>query len=99
MPDPRSYDELLVYQHPATIRKMITNTFIALWGRSKCETAPTKDGVAVLTEHCLTANIKHVIGFDAPYFGKMLYFLLAKGRDQVKITIVEWYHFLATFVD
>jgi Ca2+-binding EF-hand superfamily protein len=102
MPDPRSYDELDCYRdiHSSKLRKMIVNTFVALWGRNKADQVPgaTKDGVAVLTEHNFKTNIKHIIGYDAPYFGKLIYIYLSGGRDQVKITLVDWYKFLASFV-
>jgi hypothetical protein len=102
MPDPRNYDELDKFRHHTSKqRKMIVNTFIALWGRTIAEQVPaaTRDGFAVLTEHNFKTNIKNIIGYDAPYFGKLLYIYLSGGRDQVKITLAEWYKFLAVFLE
>ena len=42
-------------------------------------------------------NIKHVIGTDEPYFGKMLYLWMAAGYDRAKITIFEFIDCLQPF--
>ncbi len=55
------------------------------------------DGVCVLTEKNFVRNIKHVIGCDEPYFGKMLYLWISQGYDRAKITINDFIEWLIPF--
>ncbi len=52
----------------------------------------------MLLERNFKQNIKHVIGTDCPFFGKMLYLYLADGMDQVKITLTKFISGLKTFL-
>ena len=55
------------------------------------------DGNIVLIEENFVRNIKHVIGVDEPYFGKMLYLWMSNGYDRQKITITEFIEWLMPF--
>jgi hypothetical protein len=79
--------------------KMIVNSFLAVWGRNKQDRLPgsSYEGFAVLTEQNLKQNIKHVIGYDCPYLGKMIYLLLSGGHLESKITLSKWYRFFSSF--
>jgi hypothetical protein len=53
----------------------------------------------ILTEAHFCKNIHLLTGEDAnyPYFGKLLYLYLAKGKNQMKITIMRFFEGLAPF--
>ena len=53
--------------------------------------------MCVLVEENFVKNIKHVIGVDDPYFGKLLYLWLAQGFDRQKITICDFIEWFAPF--
>ena len=53
--------------------------------------------MAVLLEENFTRNIKHVIGVDDPFFGKLLYLWMANGLDKVKIPMHTFIDYLAVF--
>ena len=64
------------------VYKQILRAFKKLWGQgSDVQKDSMQDGISVLTEANFTKNIKHVIGVDCPYFGKLLYLYFAKGLD------------------
>ena len=55
------------------------------------------DGMAVLLEENFTKNIKHVIGVDYPFFGKLLYLWMSGGYDKAKITMLQFIESLLVF--
>jgi len=50
-----------------------------------------------LAEQNFIKNIKHVIGYDCPFFGKLLYLYLSGGKDKCLITLPVYYRFMAHF--
>lgn len=38
-----------------------------------------------LTESDLVGNMKNIFGYEAPYFGKLLYLMLSGGLDKSKV--------------
>ena len=80
----------------------MVDCFEKLWGgQSKSDKIPGAhiDGVAALTEENFIKNIKHVLGVDEPYFGKMLYLWMSNGYDRAKITILDFFEALIPFRD
>mmetsp|Transcript_16528 Transcript_16528/g.22333 ORF Transcript_16528/g.22333 Transcript_16528/m.22333 type:complete len:97 (+) Transcript_16528:1-291(+) len=74
--------------------------FEKLWGGvGKNDQVPGShiDGVCVLTEQNFIKNIKHIIGIDEPYFGKMLYLWMSNGFDGARITIRDFIEYLLPF--
>jgi len=67
---------------------MLFNTFVRLWG--SCKSEQVSDTIinnrAVLREQNFIQNIKHVIGTDCPFFGKLLFLHLGGGLDRARIT-------------
>ncbi len=51
----------------------------------------------MLLEDNFKRNMKHIIGYDCPFFGKMLYLYLGKGFDNVKVTLPKFFAFFAQF--
>jgi hypothetical protein len=49
-----------------------------------------------MEEHFIK-NIHLLTGVDYPYFGKLLYLYLARGRDKIKITINRFFEGLVPF--
>lgn len=53
--------------------------------------------MAVLLEENFTKNIKHVIGVDYPFFGKLLYLWMSGGYDKAKISMFQFVECLMVF--
>lgn len=43
-----------------------------------------------LEEHHFTKNFVKVFGVDCPFFGKLLYLYMAKGKDKAKISLLRF---------
>ena len=54
--------------------------------------------MAVLLEQNFMKNIKHVIGVDYPFFGKMLYLWMSGGYNKAKITMYQFIENMMVFV-
>lgn len=50
-----------------------------------------------MIEENFTTNIKEVIGYDCPFFGKILYLYFAKGYDKAKITMSRFFEGLKPY--
>ena len=81
----------------------IIKSFMTLWGFDSKHELPDSelDGLPILTEAHFRNNIHLLTGSESdcnfPYFGKLLYLYLAKGRDQIKITLMRFFEGLAPF--
>ena len=87
-------DEIIdIYKLPKDVSKIILNTFVTMWGRTKKDQVPGSyfRGTPVLLEENFKKNIKHVIGADSPFFGKMLYLYLGGGYDKARINFTTWF--------
>jgi len=102
MPKADNDEQLLDYkkQFPKPQYQSIMGCFEKLWGGvGKNDQVPGShiDGVCVLTEQNFIKNIKHIIGIDEPYFGKMLYLWMSNGFDGARITIRDFIEYLLPF--
>ena len=81
------------------IFKSMIKSFMTLWGFETEHELPEseQDGMPILTEEHFRKNIHLLTGEDFPYFGKLLYLYLARGRDQIKITVMRFFEGLAPF--
>jgi hypothetical protein len=75
--------------------------FMKLWGYDTPSEIPDSysESQPILTEEHFTKNMHFLVGdmASAPYFGKLLYIYLAKGRDRIKITINRFFEGLIPF--
>ena len=51
----------------------------------------------MLLEENFTKNIKHVIGVEHEFFGKLLYLWMSGGYDKAKISMVQFIENLLVF--
>ena len=90
-PTPHSDDQLAQAKEGLleSVYRQMLRAFKKLWGPTAADVQKDSmvEGISVLTEANFTKNIKHVIGVDNAFFGKLLYLYFAKGMDQAKITL------------
>ena len=103
IPTVQTHDELLNLKMRDMILlnqwEAITNAFTKLWGESEKDqvVGAEQDGVAVLLEENFTKNIKHVIGVEHQFFGKLLYLWMSGGYDKAKISMQQFIECLLVF--
>jgi hypothetical protein len=94
-----SIDEIEILNLPREVARNLYNTFLVLWGRKKEDQVPGANFKqrAVLLEENFIKNIKHLIGTDCPFFGKLLFLQMGGGYDKARIDMISWINYFAQF--
>lgn len=85
---------------PDRIYKAIEKTYKKLYGvgpGGKILDNTEIDGNPVLIEENFKQNISQIIGYDCPFFGKLMYLYFSKGYDKAKITMPQFFEGLKPY--